>query len=187
MDILQSGMGILGQALGVLSGLLGFLGVTGIVLFVLSLILLGLLGAFSPLPKIVNYIAVVGLLTGLTLFGIEGFGDLPSRAEAIRGYLIVMLAPVVAVFGLKWAFGAIFRGRSETDQLKEAITELTEQVAALRRDRQGERLDARAADLEVTAQEPRRLLPLPRLLGNARIDVEEERVAASEKESGGGR
>ena len=162
MEIIRDGVGVIGQALGLLGGLLSFLGVTGIVLFVLSLILLGLLGAFSPLPKMVNYIAVVGLLTGLTLFGIEGFGDLPARAEALRGYLVVMLTPVVVVFGLKAAFGALFGGRSETAQLREAITELTEQVAALRRDRQGERLSGHATTLEMRARSPRQLLPLRR-------------------------
>ncbi|MEM1381740.1 MAG: hypothetical protein AAGH41_14050 [Pseudomonadota bacterium] len=158
MDVVREGFGLLGQAFAALGGLMSFLGVTGIVLFVLSLLLLALLGAFSPLPKIINYLAVVGVVTGLALFGIEGFGDLPARADALRGYLVLMLAPVVVVYGLKAAFSALFRNRSEVAQLREAITELTEQVAALRRDRRGEGLPRDDATLALSAKNPRRLL-----------------------------
>jgi len=153
------GLGVLGQALAMLGNVLSFLGVTGIVLFVLSLLLLALVGAFSPLPKMVNYVAVVGLVTGLALFGFEGFGELPDRAAALRGYLIFMLSPVVLIFLLRGGWRLATRGRSEVEQLKEAITELTEQVAALRRDRRGEQDDT-VRTLAVTVQRRRQLTKL---------------------------
>lgn len=156
MAAFGEGVGVLGQALALLGSLLSFLGITGIVLFVLSLLLLALVGAFSPLPKMANYIAVVGSITALVLFGFEGFGELPDRAGALRGYLVFMLTPVAVVFLGRGAWRAVTRGRSEVEQLKEAITELTEQVAALRRDRRGES-DQQERMLEVTVQQPRQL------------------------------
>lgn len=136
---LRDGIGMLGEALGLLGGLLGFLGATGIVLFAVSLVLLGLVGAFSPLPKMANYLTIVGLVTGFVLFGFEGFSALPDRAAAVRSYLIVMLAPVAGIYLVSGILRLAFRRRSETEQLREAVTELTEQVAQLRRERQGER------------------------------------------------
>ena len=161
MDQVRESIGILGEALGLLGGILSFLGATGIVLFVLSLILLAIVGAFSPLPKMINYVAIVVLVTALAMFGIEGFGELPGRVEALRGYLIVMLSPVVGVFLLKAVIGALFRRRSETDQLREAVTELTEQVAQLRRDRKSERSEAMLT-IEAKAEEPKLLRRLDR-------------------------
>lgn len=146
-------IGIVSEALRLLGGVLGFLGATGIVLFVLSLLLMGLVGAFSPLPKMLNYIAIVGLVTGLALFGFDEFGELPERVVSLRGYLVVMLAPVVGIYAIKAVWGMIFKERSETQQLREAITELTEQVAALRRDR---KVDAPARSM-VIEQKPREL------------------------------
>lgn len=161
MEAVRDGVQVIVEAVGLLGGILSFLGVTGLVLFVLSLILLALLGAFSPLPRMANYIAVVGLVTGLTLFGIDGFGDLPERADAVRRYLVVMLSPLVLVVLVRWVWRTVFRGRSETEQLRDAITALTEEVTALRRDRRGERALAEPP-LELRAKSPRRLLPLPR-------------------------
>lgn len=162
MADVTEGLGVLREALMLLGGLLSFLGATGIVLFALSLILMALLGAFSPLPKMINYVAIVGLVTGLALFGIEGFEELPDRVVALRGYLIVMLGPVVAVYALKGIGGRLLRQPSETEQLKEAVTELTEQVAQLRRDQKGGRNHA-TLTLDASAREPRRLVRrLPR-------------------------
>ncbi|GGY47655.1 hypothetical protein [Parvularcula lutaonensis] len=158
---MRESIDILGEALGLLGGLLSFLGATGIVLFVLSLILMALVGAFSPLPKMLNYVAIVVLVTALAMFGIDGFGELPGRVEALRGYLIVMLSPVVGVFLLKALIGALFRRRSETEQLKDAVTELTEQVAQLRRDRKADRGEARLT-IEAKAKEPKLLRRLHR-------------------------
>lgn len=154
---MRESIGIMGEALGLLGGILGFLGATGIVLFLLSLLLMGLVGAFSPLPKMMNYIAIVGLVTGLALFGFEEFGELPERVVALRGYLVVMLTPVVAIYALKGLWSTVFKGRSETQQLREAVTELTEQVAQLRRDRKSETA-VQTLTLEQTPREPRRLL-----------------------------
>lgn len=155
---MRESIDIIGEALGLLSGFLGFLGATGIVLFILSLVFLALVGAFSPLPKMLNYIAIVGLVTGLALFGFDGFGALPERVIALRGYLVVMLTPVVAIYTIKGIWGLVFKGRSETQQLREAVTELTEQVAQLRRDRKGSRAELELTTLEYKTPEPRRLI-----------------------------
>lgn len=154
---MRESIGIIGEALSLFGGLLGFLGATGIVLFAVSLLLLALVGAFSPLPKMLNYIAIVGLVTGLALFGFKEFGELPDRVIALRGYLVVMLLPVVAIYALKGLWTAIFRPRSETRQLREAVTELTEQVAQLRRDRRTE-APGQTLTLEQRPREPRRLI-----------------------------
>ncbi|MEE4212189.1 MAG: hypothetical protein V2I43_23330 [Parvularcula sp.] len=160
MNRIADSLGVLGEALGLLGGLLGFLGATGIVLFLLSLILMGLVGAFSPLPKMLNYVAVVSFVTLVALFGVEEFGELPGRVAAIREYLIVMLAPVVAIFLLRGLLTLVFgrRGLSETRQLREAVTELTEQVAALRREQRPlERREAAALTLDAMPRQPRLL------------------------------
>jgi hypothetical protein len=157
MARLVENFGVLGEALSLLGGLLSFLGATGIVLFLLSLLLMGLIGAFSPLPKMINYVAIVSFVTLVTLFGFEGFGELPERVQAIRGYLIVMLSPVVAVFVLRGLLTMLFgRKGSETRQLKEAVTELTEQVAALRREARHQ--EPRTALMLEAAPRERRLL-----------------------------
>ena len=155
---MRESIDIISEAMGLLSGFLGFLGATGIVLFLLSLVFLALVGAFSPLPKMLNYVAIVGLVTGLALFGFDEFGALPDRVIALRGYLVVMLTPVVAIYAIKGVWGLLFRGRSETQQLREAVTELTEQVAQLRRDRKGSRAELELTTLEYKTPEPRRLI-----------------------------
>lgn len=155
----------LGQAVALLGGFFGFLGMTGIVLFVMSLVLLALTGSFSPLPKLANYLTVVVLVACILLFGLQGVGEMQDKINALGPYLAVMLAPVAALYLIRGAFGAIFKGRSETEQLKEAVTELTEQVAALRRDRQGERLETREMlTIEAEAKPALKAEKLPRRL-----------------------
>lgn len=156
----KAGLGLLEQALGLLMGVLSFLGPIGIVLFLVSLLLLGFLGSFSPLPKLFNYVLIVGLITGLSLLGVGSQEEFAATGGAIFRYLIVMLSPVVVVYGLR----ALFRNRSGGPrQLREAVTELTEQVAQLRRERQGERDRARGETLTVEAASPAALPVLKRL------------------------
>ncbi|MEM6913577.1 MAG: hypothetical protein AAF511_06330 [Pseudomonadota bacterium] len=133
----MDGILVIGQTLGLIGEMLSILGPNGVPLFLLTLLLSVLLSAFSPLSKLTNYLAVVTVVTIFAVKDTAGLAGLPAEFAAIQGYLIVMLVPVAAVYALKAVFGRI-GPRSETEQLREAVTELTEQVAALRRDRQGE-------------------------------------------------
>lgn len=138
-DVANS-VGYFGEVMAVILGVFSFLGIGGTALFFLSLILLGFVGAFSPLTKTTNYLLVV---IGVTLIIVMGVGDLTEAGETmstLMNYLAVMLVPLVVVYGLRIVLKRFGRG-SETEQLREAVTELTEQVAALRRDRQGENAD----------------------------------------------
>ncbi|MEM0928325.1 MAG: hypothetical protein AAGI89_03435 [Pseudomonadota bacterium] len=133
----MDGIVVIGETLRLIGEMLSILGPNGIPLFLLTLLLSALLSAFSPLSKITNYLAIVALVTLFAIKDADGLQGLPAELASVQGYLIVMLVPVAVVYGAKAALGRI-GARSETEQLREAVTELTEQVAALRRDRQGE-------------------------------------------------
>lgn len=154
------GLEVFGDVMSAIFTVLGFLGPVGLVLFVLSLVLMMFFGSFSPLPKLANYLLVVGLvsLAATTRFG--EFDGVMALGGGFTAYLVVMLAPLVIVYGLKFGFARAFGGRSEAQQLKEAVTELTEQVAALRRDRVGAEPERERPYLTIdaSAREPRRLV-----------------------------
>ncbi|MEL6487959.1 MAG: hypothetical protein AAFQ13_12550 [Pseudomonadota bacterium] len=136
----MEGIVVIGETLRLIGEMLSILGPNGVPLFLLTLLLTALLSAFSPLAKITNYLAVVTLVTLFAIKDTDGIQGLPAEFSAIQGYLVVMLVPVAIVYAAKAIFSRLGR-RSETEQLREAVTELTEQVAALRRDRQGETAD----------------------------------------------
>ncbi|MEO1041303.1 MAG: hypothetical protein AAFX52_03345 [Pseudomonadota bacterium] len=133
----MDGIVVIGQTLSLTGEMLSILGPNGVPLFLLTLLLSVLLGAFSPLSKLTNYLAVVTVVTLFAVKDTDGLAGLPAELASIQGYLIVMLVPVAIVYAVKAVIGRI-GPRTETEQLREAVTELTEQVAALRRDRQGE-------------------------------------------------
>lgn len=155
----MDGIVVIGETLRLIGEMLSILGPNGIPLFLLTLLLSALLSAFSPLSKITNYLAIVALVTLFAIKDTEGLQGLPGELASIRGYLIVMLVPVAVVYGAKAVLGRI-GARSETEQLREAVTELTEQVAALRRDRQGEHAEEDRGGIrgryeaEATAEQP---------------------------------
>ena len=66
-----------------------------------------------------------------------------------------MTPPVLALLFINFVWRAVTRRRPETEQLREAVTELTEQVAALRRERKAERQeDGPRLDEMVLSREP---------------------------------
>ena len=158
----MDGIVVIGETLRLIGEMLSILGPNGVPLFLLTLLLTGLLGAFSPLPKITNYLSIVTIVTLFSIKDADGLGGLASEFGAIRGYLTVMLVPVGVVYAAKALLGK-FGPRTETDQLREAVTELTEQVAALRRDRQGENAEEERGGIRGRYEAPGEpvLEPLP--------------------------
>jgi len=140
LDAIGEGLGYFGDVLSMIFSVFGFLEIGGTALFLLSLILLGFVGAFSPLSKTTNYLLVVAGVTTIIVMKVGDIGEAGETMATLTSYLTVMLVPLVAVYGLRIITRRFGRG-SETEQLREAVTELTEQVAALRRDRQGETAD----------------------------------------------
>ena len=134
---MADGLGYFGDVISIIFSVFGFLGIGGTALFLLSLILLGFVGAFSPLSKTTNYLLVVAGVTTIIIMNVGNVSEAGETTSTLTSYLTVMLVPLVAVYGLRIITRRLGRG-SETEQLREAVTELTEQVAALRRDRQGE-------------------------------------------------
>jgi hypothetical protein len=140
--------------IGFIFDVLGFLGPLGIALFFVSLLLLAFVGSFSPLPKLVNYLLIVTMVTVSTLLGVSGFEDVGNITSGLARYLAFMLTPVAVLFAIK----RIFRRKDPAEKLKHAVDELTEQVAMLRRE-QGALPARETLTIEAKARKaPRRLV-----------------------------
>jgi hypothetical protein len=137
------------QVLGFIFDLLGFLGPLGIALFLVSVLLLAFVGSFSPLPKIVNYLLIVAVVSVSTVAAL-GLEESGGATAVLSRYLAFMLAPLLVFFGIK----RVFRRKDSAEKLQHAVEELTQQVAMLRREK-----DAGAAPEPLTIEAKARRAP----------------------------